>query len=96
MGHAIRVILVAATLQGSIWSASARPDLSELYSGHDLYRRLAQHQAIENRVPFAIVDAVMSVESAYKTERHWRCGRGRIDAGAAVYRDNARPNIRLR
>jgi len=68
MDYALRIILAAAMLQGSTWSALARPDLGELYSGRDLYRRLAQHQAIENRVPFAIVDAVMSVESAYKPD----------------------------
>jgi len=68
MNYALRIILAAAMLQGSTWSALARPDLGELYSGRDLYRRIAEHQAMENRIPFAIVDAVMSVESAYKPD----------------------------
>ena len=46
----------------------ARPDLGELYSGRELYRLLAQENAAENRIPYAIVDAVMSVESGYKPD----------------------------
>jgi soluble lytic murein transglycosylase-like protein len=61
-------MLVALAMQAAAWPADARPDLHELYSGPDLYRRLAQHRAIENDVPFAIVDAVMGVESAYKPQ----------------------------
>jgi soluble lytic murein transglycosylase-like protein len=65
---AICVILGAMIIQAAAWPASARPDLEELYSGPELYRRLAQHRAIENNVPLAIVDAVMGVESAYKPQ----------------------------
>jgi hypothetical protein len=64
--HVLRVILVAAVLQGCMGLAFARPELSELYSGRELYRRLAQKHANENRIPFAMVDAVISVESGYK------------------------------
>jgi soluble lytic murein transglycosylase-like protein len=61
-------MLCAVIMLTAAWPAIARPDLEELYSGTDLYRRLAQHRAIENGVPLAIVDAVMSVESAYKPQ----------------------------
>jgi soluble lytic murein transglycosylase-like protein len=55
-------------MQAIAWPALARPGLGELYSGPDLYRRIAQYRAIENGVPLAIVDAVMGVESAYKPQ----------------------------
>jgi soluble lytic murein transglycosylase-like protein len=55
------IVLLTFTIPGI-----ARPDLAELYSGQDLYRRLAQHRAIENGIPLAILDAVMNVESAYR------------------------------
>jgi hypothetical protein len=45
--------------------ASARPPSNELYSGKDLYRRLGEAEALRNNIPFAIVDAVMRVESGY-------------------------------
>jgi soluble lytic murein transglycosylase-like protein len=61
-------MLGALIMLTAAWPAIARPDLEELYSGTDLYRRLAQHRAIENGVPLAIVDAVMGVESAYKPQ----------------------------
>ncbi len=46
-------------------SAWARPELGELYSGRELYQRLARLRALENGIPFPIVDAVMGVESGY-------------------------------
>ena len=67
--HTVKRLLVAILLlQVFTGLALARPDLGELYSGRDLYRRLAQQHANENRIPYAIVDAVMGVESAYKPE----------------------------
>ncbi len=57
-----------AVLAGCGGLAVARPELSDLYSGRELYRRLAQQHATANRIPFAIVDAVMNVESGYKPE----------------------------
>jgi len=68
MRRAIRIMLAALAVQVAASPAYARPDLDELYSGPDLYRRLAQHRAVENDVPFALVDAVMGVESAYKPQ----------------------------
>lgn len=61
----LRIALVAVLAQASGGVAMARPELGELFSGTELYRRLAQQNAIENRIPFAMVDAVMSVESGY-------------------------------
>lgn len=66
--HVLRFILVSAVLQACTGLALARPELTELYSGRELYRRLAQQHATGNRIPFAIVDAVMGVESAYKPD----------------------------
>jgi soluble lytic murein transglycosylase-like protein len=66
MRFGFRILAGALVLHSIASPAAARPALSELYSGPDLYRRIAQHRAIENNVPFAIVDAVMNVESAYK------------------------------
>jgi len=68
MSRALRFILVSVLLQASAGLALARPELSEIYSGRELYRRLAQQHAVENRIPFAIVDAVISVESGYKPD----------------------------
>lgn len=66
--HVLRLILAIAFLQGCTGLALARPELGELYSGRELYRRLAQQHATDNRIPFAIVDAVIGVESAYKPD----------------------------
>jgi soluble lytic murein transglycosylase-like protein len=54
--------------------AYARPQLAELYSGKELYHRLAQQHALENNVPFALVAAVMSVESAYNPHARGEAG----------------------
>jgi hypothetical protein len=48
--------------------ASARPPSGELYSGKDLYRHLGEAAASLNKIPFAIVDAVMHVESGYNPQ----------------------------
>jgi soluble lytic murein transglycosylase-like protein len=40
----------------------------------DLYRRLARQHALENHVPFALVDAVMSVESGYNPDARGDAG----------------------
>ena len=68
MSVTFRFAVSVIVLQAFAVSASARPELGELYSGQDLYRRLAQHRAIENGIPLAIIDAVMNVESAYKPD----------------------------
>ena len=60
------VALIAAALCAG--SASARPPTNELYSGKDLYQRLGEAAALQNKIPFAIVDAVMRVESAYNPQ----------------------------
>ena len=46
-------------------AAFARPPLDELDSGVSLYQRIGKAEALRNRIPFAIVDAVMRVESGY-------------------------------
>jgi hypothetical protein len=46
-------------------AALARPPLDELARGKALYRRIGEAEALRNRIPFAIVDAVMRVESGY-------------------------------
>jgi soluble lytic murein transglycosylase-like protein len=46
-------------------AASARPPLDELDSGKALYQRIGKTAAERNNIPFAIVDAVMRVESGY-------------------------------
>jgi hypothetical protein len=45
--------------------ALARPPLEELDSGKALYQRIGKAEAARNNIPFAIVDAVMRVESGY-------------------------------
>jgi Transglycosylase SLT domain len=62
----IAVALIAATLCAG--SASARPPSDELYSGKDLYQRIGEAEALRNKIPFAIVDAVMRVESGYNPQ----------------------------
>jgi len=67
VAHTLRRLIVAILLlQAFTGLALARPNLNELFSGRELYRRLAQHHANENRIPYALVDAVIGVESAYK------------------------------
>ena len=68
VAQVFQFIVIAAALHGWASVALARPELTELYSGPELYRRLAQQHASENRIPFAIVDAVMNVESGYKPD----------------------------
>lgn len=43
----------------------ARPPLEEISSGVELYQRIGKAEAQRNQIPFAIVDAVMRVESGY-------------------------------
>lgn len=43
----------------------ARPPSDELYGGKALYQRIGKTAAERNKIPFAIVDAVMRVESGY-------------------------------
>jgi hypothetical protein len=64
---ALRIVAViaAAFCAGS---ASARPPTDELYSGRALYQRLGEAAALQNKIPFAIVDAVMRVESGYNPQ----------------------------
>lgn len=46
-------------------AALARPPLEELDSGRALFKRIGKAEAQRNKIPFAIVDAVMLVESGY-------------------------------
>jgi hypothetical protein len=61
----IVVALIAALCAGG---AAARPPSNELYSGKDLYKRIGKAEALRNKIPFAMVDAVMRVESAYNPQ----------------------------
>ncbi len=61
----IVVVLIATLCAGG---AAARPPSNELYSGKDLYKRIGKAEALRNKIPFAIVDAVMRVESAYNPQ----------------------------
>src|SRR6478609_2975046 len=61
----IIAFLAAALAAGG---AAARPPSDELYSGKDLYRHLGEAAAALNKIPFAIVDAVMRVESGYNPQ----------------------------
>lgn len=56
------VICLGLSLAGA---ASARPPLEETASGKVLYQRIGKAEAQRNKIPFAIVDAVMRVESGY-------------------------------
>ena len=49
-------------------TALARPPLDELDSGKALYQRIGKAAAQRNNIPFAIVDAVMRVESGYNPQ----------------------------
>lgn len=59
----IAIIGLASILMAGM--AQARPPSDELYSGKALYQRLGKAEASHNKIPFAIVDAVMRVESGY-------------------------------
>jgi soluble lytic murein transglycosylase-like protein len=69
-------LIAASLLPAMSLTAQARPPLEELSSGKVLYRRLAEAEAIRNDIPFAIVDAVMRVESNYDPKA--RGGAGEI------------------
>lgn len=60
------VALIAAALGAQ--KAVARPPLDELASGKALYQRIGKAEAQRNNIPFAIVDAVMRVESGYNPQ----------------------------
>ena len=60
----ISIMTVAAGLLCA-GAAEARPPLDELDSGKALYQRIGKAAAQSNNIPFAIVDAVMRVESGY-------------------------------
>ncbi|WP_368904434.1 lytic transglycosylase domain-containing protein [Taklimakanibacter lacteus] len=49
-------------------AARARPPLDELENGKALYQRIGKAEAQRNNIPFAIVDAVMRVESGYNPQ----------------------------
>jgi soluble lytic murein transglycosylase-like protein len=70
----LRIALIVLLAQAGAGTASARPQLTELYSGTELYHRLARQHAVENNVPFALVDAVMSVESGYNPDARGDAG----------------------
>ena len=57
------VIGLSVLLAGG--EALARPPSDELFDGKALYQRIGKTAAERNKIPFAIVDAVMRVESGY-------------------------------
>ena len=63
--HVVSSVLIGLTLAIGAGAASARPPLDELDSGKSLYQRIGKAEAVRNKIPFAIVDAVMRVESGY-------------------------------
>jgi hypothetical protein len=63
--HVVSSFLIGLTLLIGTGRASARPPLDELDSGKALYQRIGQAEALRSKIPFAIVDAVMRVESGY-------------------------------
>jgi hypothetical protein len=63
--HVVSSVLIGLILAIGAGMASARPPLDELDSGRSLYQRLGKAEAVRNKIPFAIVDAVMRVESGY-------------------------------
>ncbi len=65
MARAILAIMSGLVFLVNAGMASARPPLEEMSSGKALYQRIGKAEAQRNQIPFAIVDAVMRVESAY-------------------------------
>jgi soluble lytic murein transglycosylase-like protein len=63
--RAAYLTVLGLSLLVSAGTASARPPLEEMSSGKALYQRIGKVEAQRNQIPFAIVDAVMRVESAY-------------------------------
>lgn len=63
--RAIFAIMSSMAFLMSAAAASARPPLDETSSGKTLYQRIGKAEAQRNQIPFAIVDAVMRVESGY-------------------------------
>jgi hypothetical protein len=67
--HMMR-IWVFRIMTGTAWAlcaatALARPPLDAPLNGRALYQSLGKAEALRNKIPFAIVDAVMRVESGY-------------------------------
>lgn len=61
-----RTYLVATALLSAMsMAASARPPADAPLAGKALYQRIAEAEAQRNGIPFAMVDAVMRVESNY-------------------------------
>jgi soluble lytic murein transglycosylase-like protein len=60
--YAVAAALVAAS---ALAPALACPPLAEGRGTEELYRHIGRAEALRNGVPFALVDAVMSVESGY-------------------------------
>ncbi len=67
MDRALVIVNVAAAFALNAGTALARPPL-ESDSGKALYERLGKAEALRNNIPFAIVDAVMRVESGYNPQ----------------------------
>ena len=63
--HVFFSLLIGLTPSIGAGPALARPPLDELDSGKALYQRIGKAEAQRNNIPFAIVDAVMRVESGY-------------------------------
>lgn len=65
MARAGLILIAGLSLLIGAGDALARPPLAELDSGKALYQRIGKAEAKRNDIPFAIVDAVMRVESGY-------------------------------
>ena len=68
MMRAVVTLVIGSVFALGAGTALARPPLDELDSGKALYQRIGKAAAQRNNIPFAIVDAVMRVESGYNPQ----------------------------
>jgi hypothetical protein len=74
MHRVASVIVIGLSFLDAEGSAIARPPLNETASGEELYQRIGKAEAQRNNIPFAIVDAVMRVESGYNPQARGTVG----------------------
>jgi soluble lytic murein transglycosylase-like protein len=61
----LKIVVAALIAASALAPALARPSFVEGRGGEELYRHIGRTEALHNGVPFALVDAVMWVESGY-------------------------------
>jgi hypothetical protein len=67
-------LIIIALFSAMSGEASARPPADVSPPGKALYRRIAEAEALKNGIPFAMVDAVMRVESNYDPQARGDAG----------------------